>query len=245
MGRKEPYIKQQGEKIMTRILFQGDSITDCSRSKSDDSFKGTGYPHLVMGHLNFENPGQYEFFNRGISGNKIVDLYARMRRDLIKLKPDVMSILIGVNDVWHGVEADDGVDEEKFEKIYDMLLSEVEAELPDIKIIILGAFILKSTASAGAWDALYDGTKKRAEIAKRLAPYVEEACDRMEQEGGVLYDEYPDQLILRLTCREICRQIQQEDDAEDVLLDICQILLYHEMYLRRCERREKRSRKFF
>lgn len=83
------------------------------------------------------------------------------------------------------------------------------------------------------------------EAAKRLAPYVEEACDRMEYEGGILYDEYPDQLTMRVRCREICSQVQKETDAEDVLMDICQILLYHEMYLRRCKRREQRSRKFF
>ena len=83
------------------------------------------------------------------------------------------------------------------------------------------------------------------EAAKRLAPYVEEMCDRLEYEGGVLYDEYPDQLRLRLACRDICRQVQMEDDAEDVMMDICQILLYHEMYLRRCKRRERRNRKFF
>ena len=83
------------------------------------------------------------------------------------------------------------------------------------------------------------------EAAKRLAPYVEEMCDRLEYEGGILYDEYPDQLRLRLACREICKQVQKENDAEDVLMDICQILLYHEMYLRRCKRRERRNRKFF
>ena len=155
---------------MTRILFQGDSITDCGRTKNnDESFKGSGYPHLVMGHLNYENPGEYEFYNRGISGNKIVDIYARMKRDLICLKPDIMSILVGVNDIWHEVDFRDGVDEGKFEKIYDMLLTEVKEALPGIKIIIMGAFILKSTASQAKWDVLYDGTKKRAEIAKRLA----------------------------------------------------------------------------
>lgn len=83
------------------------------------------------------------------------------------------------------------------------------------------------------------------EAARRLVPYVQEACDKMEAEGGVLYDEYPDQLSLRMRCREICRQALREDDAEDVLMDICQILLYHEMYLRRCRRRENRSRRFF
>ena len=82
------------------------------------------------------------------------------------------------------------------------------------------------------------------EMAKRLAPYVEESCDRMEYEGGILYDECPDQLMMRMKCREICREVQKEDDAEDVLMDICQILLYHEMYLRRCKRREQRRRFF-
>ena len=83
------------------------------------------------------------------------------------------------------------------------------------------------------------------EAAKRLAPYVEEMCDRLEYEGGILYDEYPDQLRMRMKCSEICKQVQGENDAEDVMMDICQILLYHEMYLRRCKRREHRKRRFF
>ena len=83
------------------------------------------------------------------------------------------------------------------------------------------------------------------EAAKRLTPYVEEACDRMEYESGILYDEYPDQLVMRMKCRDICKQVQCENDAEDVMMDICQILLYHEIYLRRCKRREQRKRRFF
>ena len=75
--------------------------------------------------------------------------------------------------------------------------------------------------------------------------YEYQSMDRMEHEGGILYDEYPDQLRLRLACRDICKQVQMENDAEDVMMDICQILLYHEMYLRRCKRRERRNRKFF
>ncbi len=83
------------------------------------------------------------------------------------------------------------------------------------------------------------------EAAKRLAPYVEESCDRMEYEGGILYDEYPDQLMMRMKCRDICKQVLTKDDAEDVMMDICQILLFHEMYLRRCKRREQRNKRFF
>ncbi|MBQ9920892.1 MAG: lysophospholipase, partial [Clostridia bacterium] len=84
-----------------RILFQGDSITDAGRARDNDINLGTGYPMLVKATLGFEEPGKYEFFNRGISGNRVVDLYARIKNDIINLKPDVMSILIGVNDVWH------------------------------------------------------------------------------------------------------------------------------------------------
>ena len=83
------------------------------------------------------------------------------------------------------------------------------------------------------------------EAAKRLTPYVEEACDRMEYEGGILYDEYPDQLMMRMKCRDICRSALTKDDAEDVMMDLCQILLYHEMYLRRCKRREQRKKRFY
>ena len=108
-----------------RILFQGDSITDCGRSYNDNNNLGRGYPHLVEAELGYREPGQHEFFNRGISGNRIVDVYARIKRDIINLKPDVMSILIGVNDVWHELgDSPNGVDPDKFFKIYCMLIED-------------------------------------------------------------------------------------------------------------------------
>ena len=79
------------------ILFQGDSITDALRSRDNGVYNGNGYPTLVAGRLGYEQPGQYTFVNRGISGNRIVDLYARIKIDLINLKPDVLSILIGAS----------------------------------------------------------------------------------------------------------------------------------------------------
>ena len=94
---------------MTRILFQGDSITDCGRSRDNDGYKGSGYANYVTADLNYNFPGQYETINRAVSGNRIVDLYARIRVDLLNLKPDVLSIHIGINDVWHDVEFNNGV----------------------------------------------------------------------------------------------------------------------------------------
>lgn len=154
---------------MKTILFQGDSITDASRSREDDNKLGLGYPTLVKGILGFEEPGAYTFYNRGISGNRIVDLYARIKMDLINLKPDVVSILIGVNDVWHDISKENGVDAEKYYKIYSMLIEEVKEALPDIKIMILEPFVLKGSATEEAWDCFEREVHKRAEKAKAIA----------------------------------------------------------------------------
>ena len=113
------------------VLFQGDSITDASRMREVPGSLGTGYANYVAGELGMDAPYQYKFYNRGISGNRIVDLYARIKQDMINLKPDYMSILIGVNDVWHEYSYQNGVSAEKFEMVYDLLIRELKQELPD------------------------------------------------------------------------------------------------------------------
>ena len=132
---------------MKTILFQGDSITDCGRKREDPADLAKGYPRLVAADIGFDNPGEYTFYNRGISGNRIVDLYARMKIDLINLNPDYMSILIGVNDTWHEINKQNGVDTAKYERVYSMLIEEVKEALPDIKIMILEPFVLKGSAT--------------------------------------------------------------------------------------------------
>ena len=127
-----------------RILFQGDSITDAGRSKENLADLGRGYPALVAASLGLDAPGEHVFINRGISGNRVVDLYARIRADIINLRPDVMSILIGVNDVWHEFRPGNpnGVPDEKFYRIYSMLISEIREALPETRIMILEPFFL-------------------------------------------------------------------------------------------------------
>ena len=100
---------------MKLVLFQGDSITDCGRNREADHPMGSGYATMAAGEIMAEHPGEYRFLNRGISGNRSVDLYARIKQDLINLKPDYLSILIGVNDVWHEYTRQNGVDADKFE----------------------------------------------------------------------------------------------------------------------------------
>lgn len=90
------------------ILFQGDSITDTGRSRDDTCSLsthalGSGYASMAAARLLCNRAhDRLHVYNRGISGNRIVDLYSRIRCDTINLKPDLLSVLIGVNDTWHG-----------------------------------------------------------------------------------------------------------------------------------------------
>ena len=157
---------------MKTILFQGDSITDVMRQRDDENANGRmgyGYPLFAAGELMAKKPEQYAIYNRGISGNRIVDVYARIKADIINLKPDYMSILIGVNDVWHEFANQNGVDAEKYEKIYSMLIEEIKSALPDIKIIILEPFTLKGEANKTVYGKFRKEVELRAQAAKRIA----------------------------------------------------------------------------
>lgn len=154
---------------MKTFVFQGDSITDVGRARDNDINIGLGYPFLFAAKMGRDYPEEYAYLNRGISGNRIVDLYARIKSDIINLKPDYLSILIGVNDVWHEFSRHNGVDAEKYEKIYSMLIEEVKQALPDIKIIIMEPFLLKGPATEENWDEFYSEIRKRAVAAKNIA----------------------------------------------------------------------------
>ena len=210
-----------------RILFQGDSITDALRSREHDFFLGNGYPTLVSARLGFEEPGKYTFLNRGISGNRVVDLYARIKIDLINLKPDVLSILIGVNDVWHEEEIKNGVDAAKFERIYDLLLDEVQEALPGVRLIILEPFVLPGSATENApehptrWEYFRDETPLRAAAAKRVAErhgatfvplqhLFDEACKLAEPAYWLRDGVHPTAMGHELIAREWMKAFRQD-----------------------------------
>ncbi len=154
---------------MIKFLFQGDSITDADRRRENDQNYGYGYPNLFAAEVLKNKPYEFDFVNRGISGDKIVDVYARIKMDIINLKPDYMSMLIGVNDVWHELNEANGVAEEKFEKVYDMLISEILEALPNLKIILLEPFVLKGCGTERYYDVFREEVIKRAEAVKRIA----------------------------------------------------------------------------
>ncbi len=150
---------------MKVFLMQGDSITDAGRDRNADPAPyhalGKGYAALTASALELKYPGEYTYINRGKNGNRIVDLFARNKLDLINLKPDILSILIGVNDVWHEYSHQNGVEAEKFEMMYNLLLDEVQEALPDVKVILMGAFILPGLS--------YDYKAFRADVEERAA----------------------------------------------------------------------------
>lgn len=157
------------------ILFQGDSITDSSRHREYDDGRGQGYATMVTGALGTAEPYQYDFLNRGISGNRSIDVLARIKEDIINLKPDYMSLMIGVNDVWHEISYQNGVCAEKYEVVLDMIISEVKEALPDIKIMLLEPFVVQGNATVNIpeapnrWETFDTEVHLRAAAAKRIA----------------------------------------------------------------------------
>lgn len=154
---------------MKKILFQGDSITDAGRNFAVDTSRGFGYSTMAAGEIMLDYPGEFEILNRGISGNRIVDIYARIGKDIIALQPDYMSLLIGINDVWHELNNKNGVEEEKFEMVYCLVIDELKQKLPNLKLMILEPFVLEGPSTTANIDYFRTETAKRAAAAKRVA----------------------------------------------------------------------------
>lgn len=152
-----------------RYLFQGDSITDCGRGDYGNPYAtGCGYPRLLEADLMAQD-GDCEVMNCGISGNRVVDLLARWKRDCLNLKPDVITILIGVNDVWHEFGNHDGVSVLLFEEVYRILLRETFAALPQTRLILMGAYVMPGPATTPDWDVFSGEVAARREVTRKLA----------------------------------------------------------------------------
>jgi len=145
------------------ILFQGDSITDAGRDKTkeananDSSAFGRGYVYLIAAQLLADRAADnLKIYNRGISGNKVFQLAERWDKDCLQLKPDVLSILIGVNDIWHALNGKYDGTVEKYENDYRALLVRTRRELPDVKLVICEPFVLRCGAVNEKWFPEFD-----------------------------------------------------------------------------------------
>lgn len=170
------------------ILFQGDSITDGNRGRSSDlnHVHGHGYQYIIASEMYADNLNKnIEVYNRGNSGDRICDLYGRWVEECLNLKPTILSILIGVNDIVFNRNNNSGSDPERYEKIYGYLLDEVKVKNPDTLIVIMEPFF---------------GDKEEPELdaffKERIGGYQKAAKKIAEEYGAVfvplqdLFDEY-------------------------------------------------------
>ena len=167
VGRRKSFSKKENK--MKRILFQGDSITDAGRARDNDINLGVGYPYLVEATLKFENPNEYAVFNRGVSGNRIVDLYARIKSDFINLAPDYASILIGINDIWHRYGAGRIMTtDDQLILNYRTILTELKAKT-NAKIMILSPYLLDCDDKDAMREDLNRVLPRISELAREFA----------------------------------------------------------------------------
>ncbi|WP_262245640.1 SGNH/GDSL hydrolase family protein [Parapedobacter soli] len=155
------------------ILFQGDSITDAGRDKENTSPNnsralGAGYAMLAAAKLlHTHGPKQLSIYNKGISGNKVHQLDARWDADCIAIKPDILSILIGVNDYWHTLSGNYDGTIQVYRDDYRKLLDRTIKALPNVKLIIGEPFAVNNVkAVTDAWFPAFDEYRAAArEIA--------------------------------------------------------------------------------
>lgn len=151
------------------ILFQGDSITDAGRDRDTAGLAnrqpplGDGYAWLAAaGLLVADDAAGLCVFNRGVSGNKVFQLAERWQADCLDLKPDLLSVLIGVNDIWHGKSGSYQGTAAIYEHDYDALLARTRAALPQVKLVVCEPFVLRCGAVEASWFPEFDDYRAAA-----------------------------------------------------------------------------------
>ena len=125
-----------------KILFQGDSITDAGRDRANYHDLGRGYPKYAAEFIKASHPEtEFEFIDLGISGNQTKDLVARLEKDFVEIQPDIVSIMIGINDVWHNAANKTWIPNEVFEERYRTVLTAIK-EKTGAKIMIIEPFLV-------------------------------------------------------------------------------------------------------
>jgi len=148
------------------VLFQGDSVTDCGRAYSDPASLGNGYANLIASRLGYLYPEKkLTFYNRGISGNRVVDLQSRWEEDCLALRPTWVSILIGINDTWRRFDNDDETPVEKYEAGYREILDRTKERL-GAKLILMEPFVLPTPEDRTTWRSDLD---PKIQVVRRLA----------------------------------------------------------------------------
>lgn len=181
------------------LLFQGDSITDAGRQKhqyyaNSGGGMGLGYVHHTVTELLGKHPQKnIKCYNRGISGNKVFQLANRWEEDCLQIQPDVLSILIGVNDFWHTLTHNYQGTALTYEKDLRALLQSTKDQLPDLSLIIAEPFVIKGGTAIdnAAWFPAFNAYQSAAKnIAKDFeATFIplQSIFDKALEVAGVEY----------------------------------------------------------
>lgn len=172
-----------------KVLFFGDSITDALRNREllyGEESLGYGYVKQVAARLRVMGFAEEDIINRGIIGDRIVDLYARIKVDCWNHKPDFISILIGVNDVWQEITNNNGVEVDRFEKLYRIMIEDTKKALPNVQIMLCEPFVLpgRETESFEKFLPVYDYAAVVKKIANEYGLYFLPLQDRLREEAG-------------------------------------------------------------
>ena len=153
------------------MLFQGDSVTDTGRDRSIASGMeclGNGYPKVFASVYNTLFPeNKVTFVNRGVSGDRTNHLLERYEKDFKAVKPDVISIMIGINNTWRNFDGgEDYCSAERFEAEYEELLAKIKADMPDARIMLIEQFAFTAHPDRNTWQEDLDAKR---EATRRLA----------------------------------------------------------------------------
>lgn len=184
---------------MKTVLFIGDSITDGNRYKDEKDRGdlnhqiGHSYAYVINALLGSKYPEKnLHFLNRGISGNRILDIYGRMYEDIVALKPDIVSILVGVNDGPQAEHARHATGVSTYGTIYRMMLKELKQALPKVEIIICEPFLGQNGPAYDSdyelWSSCNDGYRKEAKniadefqaVFVPLQECFDKACEKQD-----------------------------------------------------------------
>ncbi|MGW5358711.1 SGNH/GDSL hydrolase family protein [Actinopolymorpha pittospori] len=153
-------------KPQSKVLFIGDSITDAGRDRTDPDDLGRGYPRLVAATYAEAHPGDgVRFLNRGISGNRVRDLRARWEPDCLDLAPDVVSVMIGINDTWRRYDRADATSAEDFAADYERILALTTDRLT-ARLVLVEPFLLPVRPGQDSWREDLD---PKIAVVRRLA----------------------------------------------------------------------------
>lgn len=155
------------------FLFQGDSITDGNRGRNADlnHIMGHGYAYSIASRIGVDFPASnFQFFNRGISGNTVLDLEKRWKEDTLDLHPDVFSLLVGINDVNAAVNQFTGSQMmEEFKLSYRHLLQQVKDQNPETLMVLGFPFVAAGSRTNAKFKLFEQLVQEKNDFIKKIA----------------------------------------------------------------------------